>query len=79
MCHEGETGPNRNDEGNIDPSFPPISISNQNGRGSIKNGKRGFTDMEMQSVVTHIFLNCPEIQPYVNLFVNTWVNEAIYA
>ncbi|KAG5599968.1 hypothetical protein H5410_031338 [Solanum commersonii] len=26
--------PNRNDEGDIDPLFPPISIFNQNGRGS---------------------------------------------
>ncbi|WMV49725.1 hypothetical protein MTR67_043110 [Solanum verrucosum] len=57
--------PNRNDEGDIDPLFPPISIFNQNGRGSKKRGKRGFTDMEMQSAVTHILLNCPEIQSYV--------------
>ncbi|KAG5571367.1 hypothetical protein H5410_061133 [Solanum commersonii] len=49
--------PNHNDEGNIDPLFPPISIFNQNGRGSEKRGKRGFTDMEMQSAVTHILLN----------------------
>ncbi|WMV09922.1 hypothetical protein MTR67_003307 [Solanum verrucosum] len=70
--------PNRNDEGGIDSLFPPISIFNQNGRGSKKRGKRGFTDMEMQSVVTHILLNCLEIQSYVNLFVNTWGNEAIY-
>ncbi|WMV58544.1 hypothetical protein MTR67_051929 [Solanum verrucosum] len=70
--------PNRNDEGDIDPLFPPISIFNQNGRGSEKRGKRGFTDMEMQSAVTHILLNCPEIQSYVNLFVNTWGNDAIY-
>ncbi|KAG5571958.1 hypothetical protein H5410_061724 [Solanum commersonii] len=47
--------PNHNDEGNIDLSFPPISIFNQNSRGSKKCGMRGFTDMEMQSVVTHIF------------------------
>ncbi|WMV37315.1 hypothetical protein MTR67_030700 [Solanum verrucosum] len=58
--------PNRNYEGDIDPLFSPISIFNQNDRGSKKRGKRGFTDMEMQSVVTHILLNCPEIQPYVN-------------
>ncbi|KAK6796689.1 hypothetical protein RDI58_004390 [Solanum bulbocastanum] len=32
----------------------------------------------MQSAVTHVLLNCPEIQSYVNLFVNTWGNEAIY-
>ncbi|KAG5605340.1 hypothetical protein H5410_026832 [Solanum commersonii] len=70
--------PNRNDKGDIDPIFPPISIFNQNGRGSKKRRKRGFTDMEMQSAVTHILLNCPEIQSYVNLFVNTWGNEAIY-
>ncbi|WMV24332.1 hypothetical protein MTR67_017717 [Solanum verrucosum] len=70
--------PNHNDEGDIDPLFPPISIFNQNGRGSKKRRKRGFTDMEMQSVVTHILLNCPEIQSYVNLFVNIWGNEAIY-
>ncbi|WMV08697.1 hypothetical protein MTR67_002082 [Solanum verrucosum] len=70
--------PNRNDEGDIDPLFPPISIFNQNGRGSKKRRKRGFTDMEMQSAVTHILLNCPEIQSYVNLFVNAWGNEAIY-
>ncbi|KAK6773503.1 hypothetical protein RDI58_028741 [Solanum bulbocastanum] len=25
----------------------------------------------MQSAVTHVLLNCPEIQSYVNLFVNT--------
>ncbi|KAG5626875.1 hypothetical protein H5410_012093 [Solanum commersonii] len=31
----------------------------------------------MQSAVTHILLNCPEIQSYVNLFANTWGNEAI--
>ncbi|WMV45287.1 hypothetical protein MTR67_038672 [Solanum verrucosum] len=59
--------PNRNDEGDIDPLFPPILIFNQNGRGYKKRGKRGFTDMEMQSAVTHILLNCPEIQPYVNV------------
>ncbi|KAG5610753.1 hypothetical protein H5410_022034 [Solanum commersonii] len=70
--------PNRNDEGDIDPLFPSISIFNQNGRGSIKRGKRGFTNMEMQSVVTHILLNFLEIQPYLNLFVNTWGNAAIY-
>ncbi|KAG5570564.1 hypothetical protein H5410_060330 [Solanum commersonii] len=51
--------PNRNDEGDIDPLFPPISIFNQNGRGSKKCRKRGFTDMEMQLAVTHILLNCP--------------------
>ncbi|WMV45238.1 hypothetical protein MTR67_038623 [Solanum verrucosum] len=70
--------PNRNDEGDIYPLFPPISIFNQNGRGSKKRGKCGFTDMEMQSDVIHILLNCPDIQPYVNLFVITWGNEAIY-
>ncbi|KAG5570553.1 hypothetical protein H5410_060319 [Solanum commersonii] len=70
--------PNRNDEGDIDPLFPPISIFNQNGRGSKKRRKRGFTDMEMQSAVKHILLNCLEIQSYVNLFVNTWGNKAIY-
>ncbi|KAK6776010.1 hypothetical protein RDI58_027011 [Solanum bulbocastanum] len=32
----------------------------------------------MQSAVSHFLLNCPEIQSYVNLFVNTWGNEAIY-
>ncbi|KAK6791414.1 hypothetical protein RDI58_010495 [Solanum bulbocastanum] len=57
--------PNRNDEGNSDPLFPPISIFNQNGRGSKKHGKRGFTDMEMQSAVSHVLLNCLEIQSYV--------------
>ncbi|WMV25193.1 hypothetical protein MTR67_018578 [Solanum verrucosum] len=50
--------PNHNDEGDTDPLFPPISIFNQNGRGSKKRRKRGFTDMEMQSAVTHILLNC---------------------
>ncbi|WMV33904.1 hypothetical protein MTR67_027289 [Solanum verrucosum] len=65
--------PNRNDEGDIDPFFPPILIFNQNGRGSKKRGKRGFTDMEMQSVVTHILLNCPEIQPYVKDKSDWWV------
>ncbi|KAK6784671.1 hypothetical protein RDI58_018126 [Solanum bulbocastanum] len=34
--------------------------------------------MKMQSAVIHILLNFPEIQSYVNLFVNTWGNEAIY-
>ncbi|XP_015169361.1 uncharacterized protein [Solanum tuberosum] len=57
--------PNRNDEGDIDPLFPPISNFNQNDRGSKKCEKRGFTDMEMQSVVIHILLNCLEIRPYV--------------
>ncbi|KAK6803219.1 hypothetical protein RDI58_001003 [Solanum bulbocastanum] len=70
--------PNGNDEGHSDPLFSPISIFNQNDRGSKKHGKRGFTDMEMQSAVTHVLLNCPEIQSYVNLFVNTWGNKAIY-
>ncbi|KAK6786438.1 hypothetical protein RDI58_014963 [Solanum bulbocastanum] len=56
---------NHNDEGDIDPLFPPISFFNQNGRLSKKRGKRGFTDMEMQLVVTHVLLNCPEIQSYV--------------
>ncbi|KAK6776115.1 hypothetical protein RDI58_027116 [Solanum bulbocastanum] len=32
----------------------------------------------MQSAVTHILLNCTNIQPYVNWFVNTWGNEALY-
>ncbi|WMV58437.1 hypothetical protein MTR67_051822 [Solanum verrucosum] len=58
--------PNRNDEGDTDPLFPSLSFFNQNGRGSKKREKRGFTDMEKQSAVTHILLNCPEIQPYVN-------------
>ncbi|WMV19187.1 hypothetical protein MTR67_012572 [Solanum verrucosum] len=31
--------PNHNDEGDINPSFPPISIFNQDGRGSKKHGK----------------------------------------
>ncbi|KAG5585182.1 hypothetical protein H5410_045616 [Solanum commersonii] len=56
--------PNSNDEGNIESSFPLISFFNQNGRGSKERGKRGLTDMEMQSAVTHILLNCPKIQPY---------------
>uniref|UniRef100_M1C783 Transposase-associated domain-containing protein n=1 Tax=Solanum tuberosum TaxID=4113 RepID=M1C783_SOLTU len=57
--------PNHNDEGDIDPSFPPISNFNQNSRRSKKHGNRGFTDMEIQSAVTHILLNCPEIQLHV--------------
>ncbi|KAH0724842.1 hypothetical protein KY284_000707 [Solanum tuberosum] len=65
---ERRNRPNRNDEGDIDPLFPPISIFNQNGRGSKKRRKRGFTDMKMQSAVTHILLNCPEIQSYVKIF-----------
>ncbi|KAH0679175.1 hypothetical protein KY284_020260 [Solanum tuberosum] len=65
--------PNRNDEGDIDPVFPPISNFNQNGRGSKKHGKQGFTDMEMQSAVTHILLNCPEIQLYVKDKADWWV------
>uniref|UniRef100_M1BRS7 Uncharacterized protein n=1 Tax=Solanum tuberosum TaxID=4113 RepID=M1BRS7_SOLTU len=64
---------NRNDEGDIDPLFPPISIFNKNGRGSKKRGKRGFTDVEMQSIVTHSLLNCPEIQPYVKDKADWWV------
>ncbi|KAG5595113.1 hypothetical protein H5410_036345 [Solanum commersonii] len=58
--------PNLNDEINIVLLFPPISIFNQNGGGSKKRGKRGFTNMEMQSAVTHFLPNFPEIQPYVN-------------
>ncbi|KAG5632498.1 hypothetical protein H5410_004215 [Solanum commersonii] len=69
--------PNRNDEGDIDPLFPPISIFNQNGRGSKKRRKRGFTDMEMQSVVTHILLNCPEIQSYVKIEIDN-VLDVVY-
>ncbi|KAK6773721.1 hypothetical protein RDI58_028959 [Solanum bulbocastanum] len=34
--------------------------------------------METQSTVTHILLNCPEIQSYAYLFLNTWGNKAIY-
>ncbi|KAK6786197.1 hypothetical protein RDI58_014722 [Solanum bulbocastanum] len=54
--------PNRNDEGNSDPLFPPISIFNQNGRGSKKRGKRGFTDMEIQSTVTHVYDEYSSVQ-----------------
>ncbi|KAK6780839.1 hypothetical protein RDI58_023023 [Solanum bulbocastanum] len=54
--------PNRNDEGNSDPLFPPISIFNQNGRGSKKRGKRGFTNMEMQSAVTHVYDKFSSVQ-----------------
>ncbi|KAG5614674.1 hypothetical protein H5410_014498 [Solanum commersonii] len=57
--------PNRNDEGDVDHLFPPISIFNQNGRGSKKPGKRSFTSMEMESSVTHILLNFSKIQPYL--------------
>ncbi|KAG5580872.1 hypothetical protein H5410_051499 [Solanum commersonii] len=57
--------PNRNDEGDIDPLFPLLSIFNQNSRGSKERGKRGFTNIEMQSGVTHILLNCPDIQSYL--------------
>ncbi|KAG5577351.1 hypothetical protein H5410_057485 [Solanum commersonii] len=49
---------NCNDEGDIDPLFPLISIYNQNGRGSKRRGTRGFIDIEMQSTVTQILLNC---------------------
>ena len=56
---------NQNYEGNIDPLFQLISIFNQNGRGSKKRGNQGFNDKEMQSVVIHILLYYPEIQPYV--------------
>ncbi|WMV37284.1 hypothetical protein MTR67_030669, partial [Solanum verrucosum] len=76
---ERKNRPNCNDEGNIDPSFPPISIFNQNGRGSKKCGKRGFTDMEMQSAVTHILLNYPEIQPYVKHHENLGVSQTKHA
>ncbi|KAG5614976.1 hypothetical protein H5410_014800, partial [Solanum commersonii] len=44
--------PNRNDEGDIDPLFPSISIFNQNGRGFKKRGKRCFTNMEYLFVNT---------------------------
>ena len=56
---------NRNDKSDIDFSFPLVSIFNQNDRGSKKHVKQGYTDMKMQSTVTHILLNCPEIQPYL--------------
>ncbi|WMV45121.1 hypothetical protein MTR67_038506 [Solanum verrucosum] len=36
-------------------------------------GKRGFTDMEMQSAVTHILLNCPDIHSYVKDKADWWV------
>ncbi|WMV57920.1 hypothetical protein MTR67_051305, partial [Solanum verrucosum] len=62
---ERRNRPNRNNEGDIDHLFPPISIFNQIGQGSKNRGKRSFTSMEMQSVVTHILLNCPKIQPYL--------------
>ncbi|KAH0761270.1 hypothetical protein KY290_017343 [Solanum tuberosum] len=78
MCHVGETGPIAMMKAILILYFHRYKFLIKNGRGSKKRGKRGFTDMEMQSAVTHILLNFPEIQSYVNLFVNTWGNEAIY-
>ncbi|KAG5606373.1 hypothetical protein H5410_027865 [Solanum commersonii] len=44
-CQLQRNRTNRNDEGDIDPLFPSISIFNQNGRGSKKHEKRGFIDI----------------------------------
>ncbi|KAG5585304.1 hypothetical protein H5410_045738 [Solanum commersonii] len=57
--------PNAATESMVDLFGELISMFNQNGRVSKKCGKRGFTNIEMQSIVTHILLNCPEIQPYL--------------
>ncbi|XP_059292682.1 uncharacterized protein LOC132046145 [Lycium ferocissimum] len=55
---------NRNDEGGVDPNYPPMSIFNQPGRDSKNPPKRTLSSMERQSAVTHVLLNCPEIQVY---------------
>ena len=57
--------PNRNDEGGVEHNYPPMSIFNQPGRGSKKPPKRTLSSMERQSAVTHVLLNCPEIQVYI--------------
>ncbi|KAG5575841.1 hypothetical protein H5410_055975, partial [Solanum commersonii] len=44
--------PNRNDEGDIDPLFPPISIFNQNGRGSKKCEKDSTISQGNEAIYT---------------------------
>nr|XP_033511336.1 uncharacterized protein LOC117276119 [Nicotiana tomentosiformis] len=57
--------PDRHDDGGTDPSYPPVSIFNQPGKGSPKrSSKRLLSEMELKSATTHVLLNCLEVRRY---------------
>ncbi|XP_059306404.1 uncharacterized protein LOC132057825 [Lycium ferocissimum] len=70
--------PNRHYDGGVNNSLPePISIFNRPGDGS-KRRVRPLNQMEDKSASTHILLNCPEVQPYYDLFVEIHGQEKVY-
>ncbi|XP_060213694.1 uncharacterized protein LOC132640899 [Lycium barbarum] len=62
--------PNRHYDGGVNDAFAkPISIFNRPGTGSKKRKKRELNDLEFKSALTHVLLNCPEVQSYYDYFV----------
>ncbi|KAL3500268.1 hypothetical protein ACH5RR_039361 [Cinchona calisaya] len=62
----------RNDEGPVDPNVPSFSIFNYLGR-SAGACKRGYLiDDERRIAHIYILLNCPEVEPYVQMFRSSY-------
>ncbi|CAK8571201.1 unnamed protein product [Lathyrus sativus] len=59
-----------------DDVVPTLSISNPLGRPSGKSQIHWLTDAEWRSSHVHILINCNEVKPYINIFLqNKSINE----
>ncbi|XP_047333830.1 uncharacterized protein LOC124937589 isoform X1 [Impatiens glandulifera] len=60
--------PQRNTEGPVNITEPPISIFNYLGRGTGGSSKRFMSSQETLSAHNYVLLNCPEVDPYYRAF-----------
>ncbi|KAG5580611.1 hypothetical protein H5410_051238, partial [Solanum commersonii] len=59
--------PNRHDVTGNDPPVQSLSIFNQPGKGSKKRTLHKLTEKEKKSAELHVLLNCPEVQPFLDV------------
>ncbi|OMO67978.1 hypothetical protein COLO4_29949 [Corchorus olitorius] len=67
--------PRRNDEVVNDPSKPPFSIFNYPGRFHGRPRVRLLNDEERKVANTYVLRNCPEVDPYLEMFVDYLKHE----
>ncbi|OMO71934.1 hypothetical protein CCACVL1_18018 [Corchorus capsularis] len=67
--------PRRNDEVVNDPSKPPFSIFNYPGRFHGRPRVRMLNDEEKKVAHTYVLRNCPEVDPYLEMFVDYLKHE----
>ncbi|XP_038707276.1 uncharacterized protein LOC120002586 [Tripterygium wilfordii] len=68
--HTMRTIVGRNDDGALDDSIrPTLSIFNQPGRPFGQCISRFLNEKELAAVTLHVLLNCEEVEPYIDIFV----------